>query len=91
MEAFNITRLKRKSPRKNYHTDVSFSAGTLCYSGRLINISTGGAQLHSNGMQFLRPGREITITIPFAVKQGAVKRNAMVMWAEDKQVGIQFV
>ena len=91
MEAYNISRFRRTSPRKDYLTDVSFSAGALCYSGRLKNISTGGAQFYSSGMQFLRPGREITITIPFAAKQGAVKRNAVVMWAEDEHVGIQFV
>jgi hypothetical protein len=89
--AYTISRFKRTSPRKEYRADVSFSAGALCYSGMLQNISAGGAQFNSNGLQFLKPGREITISIPFAAKQGSVKRNAIVVWARDDQFGIQFV
>jgi len=92
MEAdYNISRFRRTSPRKEYQAEVTFSAGALCYPGMLKNISTGGALFISRGLQFLRPGREIIISIPFVERPGSIKRSAIVMWAEDEQFGIQFI
>ena len=88
---FNFGMFRRTSPRKEYQAEVSFSAGVMCFTGMLENVSTGGALLVSNNIDFIQPGREITITIPFAEKQGSVKRNAIVIRAEGDKLGIQFV
>ena len=71
-------------------TEVSFSAGALCFPAMLENISVGGARVSNKGLPIMMPGTEIAITIPFAAKHGSVKRKATVMWAEDGQFGIQF-
>lgn len=89
--AYDIGRFKRSSVRKKYETEVSFSAGVMCLSAMLENISMGGALLASKGLPFIKPGREITINIPFAVKPGSVKRKAIVMWADNDHFGVQFV
>ena len=87
---FSFEMFRRTSPRKEYQAEVSFSAGVMCFPGILENVSTGGALLVSNNIDFIQPGREITITIPFAEKQGSVKRNAIVIRIEDNKLGIQF-
>ncbi|MGV7224675.1 MAG: PilZ domain-containing protein [Nitrospinales bacterium] len=87
---FRIEMFRRTSPRKDYRAEVSFSAGVMCFSGMLENVSTGGALLVSNNLDFIQPGREITITIPFAEKQGSIKRNAIVIRTEGNKLGIEF-
>lgn len=89
--AYNFSRRRRMSSRKEYQTEVSFSVGAMCFSGMLENVSTGGALLASNNIHFMQPGREITITIPFAEKQGSIKRKAILMRVEGNKMGIQFV
>lgn len=89
--AYNFSRRRRVSSRKEYQTEVSFSVGAMCFSGMLENVSTGGALLLTQSVHFIKPGREIIITIPFAEKQGAIKKNAIVIRAEGKRIGVQFV
>ena len=89
--AYTISRFKRTSPRKEYITEVSLSAGAMALTGMLDNVSTGGAQLTIKRVHFIRAGRVITITIPFAEKQGAVKRKAMVVWVDGERFGLQFL
>lgn len=89
--AYNISRFKRKSPRREYKTEVSLSAGAMAFTGMLDNVSIGGALLTINRIHFIKAGREITITIPFAEKQGAVKRKGIVVWVDGERFGLQFI
>lgn len=90
-DVYQISRFRRTSVRKEYQTEVSFSAGAMCFSARLENVSLGGALLAADRLHFIKPGRDITITIPFSIKQGSIKRNATVIWAENGRLGVQFV
>lgn len=89
--AIDFDSLRRRNERRKYQAEVSFSADILCFPAMIENLSTGGALVSTKGLPTMMPGREIAITIPFAVKQGCVKRKAIVMWAEDGQFGIQFI
>lgn len=89
--AYEISRFKRTSPRKEYKTEVLLSAGAMAFTGLLDNVSTGGALLIIKRVNFIKAGREMTITIPFAKKRGAVKRNAIVMWVDGERFGLQFI
>jgi hypothetical protein len=88
---FTIEGFRRTSERKGYQTEVSFSADTLCFPAMLENVSTGGALLSTKGLPILMPGTEIAVTIPFATKEGCLKRKAIVMWAKAGQFGIEFI
>ena len=89
--AFSKDGFRRTSERKEYQTEVSFSAGTLFFPAMLVNVSTGGALLSTKGLPLMMPGSKVAVTIPFAAKEGSVKRKAAVMWAKDGQFGIQFI
>ena len=86
-----IEGFRRKSERKEYQAEISFSADTLCFPAMLRNVSTGGALLSTKGLPNMMPGKEIGITIPFAAREGCVKKKAVVMWSEEGQFGIQFI
>ena len=87
---YKIEGYRRSSERKGYRTEVSFATDTLCFPATIENISTGGALLSTKGLPLMMPGSKIAVTIPFAAKEGCVKRKALVMWAEDGQFGVEF-
>ena len=89
--AVDFDSFRRKSERKAYQAEVSFAAGSLCFPAQIKNISSGGALLATTNLPIMKTGREITLTIPFALKQGNVKKKGTVMWAEDGHFGIQFM
>lgn len=88
---FTIEGFRRTSERRGYQTEVSCSANTLRFPAMLENVSTGGALLSTKGLPIIMPGTEIAVTIPFAAKEGCLKRKAIVMWAKEGQFGIQFI
>ena len=57
----------------------------------LENVSAGGALLSTMGLPTMLPGSEITITIPYAAREGWVKKIGVIMWVQGEQFGIQFV
>ena len=87
----NFDSYRRRSERKAYRAEVSFAAGSMCFTAMLENISSGGAQLATITLPLMKPGSSIAVTIPFALKKGYVKKKGQVMWAEDGCFGIQFV
>lgn len=87
---YDLSRCRRTNERKNYQMEVLFSTGAMIFPATLKNISIGGARVGSRNISKIKTGAEIIITIPFANKQGCMKRKAIVMWAEKDQFGIQF-
>jgi len=55
------------------------------------NISMGGAQIGSRNLSISKTPVVINVSIPFAKKQGSIKRKAIVRWAKNDQIGIQFI
>lgn len=89
--AYSFDSFRRRNERKEYQAEVSFAAGSMCFPAMLENISAGGAQLATSNLPIMKPGRTISVTIPFALKKGYVKKKGRVMWAEDDCFGIQFI
>ena len=89
--AYNFDELRRGSDRKRYTKEVIFSAGTMVFPAFVENISLGGALLTTKRLPTMKPGIKITVSIPFAGKEGCLKRKAMIMWAGHDKFGIQFI
>ena len=89
--AYNFDGYRRINERKNYHKEVSFSTEAMIFPATIKNLSMGGARVGTISIPKIKTGVEIIITIPFATKQGCMKRKAIVMWAENDQFGIQFI
>jgi len=89
--AYDFDGYRRINERKNYQKDVSFSTDSMIFPATIKNLSMGGARVGTTGISKIKTGVEIIITIPFATKQGCMKRKAIVMWAENDQFGIQFI
>ena len=88
--AHNFDQHKRRSERKRYSAEVSFSVDTSCFPAMIRNLSKGGALLANDTLPIMKVGTVIIITIPFAVKEGCFKTKGTVMWAENGQFGIEF-
>jgi hypothetical protein len=88
--SFDGNIVKRTNARKNYQKDVSFSAGAMILPGVIKDISLRGACIDSRETFKIKRGSEITIAIPFARKQGGLKRKAFVKWAGQDRFGVQF-
>lgn len=58
--------------------------------GVIKDISLKGACIDSRESSKIKKGSEITIAIPFARKQGSLKRKAFVKWAGNDRFGVQF-
>ena len=82
---------RRKSERKNYQKEVSFSTGSKIFPATIKNLSVGGALVLTRSKSKIRTGEIIIISIPFAKKKGCMKSKAIVMWAENDEFGIQFI
>ena len=89
--AYDFDGYRRINERKNYQKDVSFSTDSMIFPATIKNLSMGGARVGTISIPKIKTGVEIIITIPFATKQGCMKRKAIVMWAENDQFGIQFI
>jgi hypothetical protein len=85
-----INRNRRLNRRKSYQGDVAYSLGSMIFPGVIKNISIGGARIGSRNKFNLYAGGEIIVSIPFAKRQGCLKRKAIVMWTEKDQFGIKF-
>ncbi|WP_372682261.1 PilZ domain-containing protein [Desulfosarcina sp.] len=89
--AYNFDGYRRLSIRKIYKKEVSFSTGSKVFSATIENLSRDGALLGTRNISKIKTGSMIIISIPFANKQGCVKSKAIVMWAENDKLGIQFI
>ena len=89
--AYDFDGYRRIHERKNYQKDVSFSTDSMIFPARIKDLSIGGAHVGTISIPKIRAGVEIIITIPFATKQGCMKRKAIVIWAGNDQFGIQFI
>lgn len=85
-----INRNRRTTRRKNFQGEVAYSLGSMIFPGVIKNISIGGARIGSRNKFKVYAGSEIIVSIPFAKRQGCMKRKAIVMWAEKDQFGIKF-
>ena len=89
--AYDFDGYRRINGRKNYQKDVSYSTDSMIFPARIKDLSIGGARVGTISIPKIKAGVEIIITIPFATKQGCMKRKAIVMWADNDQFGIQFI
>ena len=80
----------RLHTRQTYSAEVTFSFDSLFFHAFLDNVSLGGASVVTKSLPMMKIGSPITITIPFAKREGCVKRNATIMWAQEGRFGIQF-
>lgn len=81
---------RRIIERKRYNNEVIFSRGSLIFRGKCNNISGKGACISSRNIFKIEAGNEILIAIPYAKKQGSIKKKAIVKWTNNDQFGIQF-
>jgi hypothetical protein len=88
---FGIKFNKRINERKNYQKEVILSTGLMVFPGTIKNISMGGAHVGSENISIIKTPIVINVSIPFAKKQGYIKRKAIVKWARNDQFGIQFI
>jgi len=89
--AYDFDGYRRMNGRKNYQKDVSFSTDSMIFPARIKDLSIGGARVGTISIPKIKAGVEIIITIPFATKQGCMKRKAIVIWAGNDQFGIQYL
>jgi hypothetical protein len=89
--AYNLDSYRRRSERKNYLKEVSFSTGSKIFPATIKNLSLGGAQISTRRISSVRKGAIIIISIPFAKKQGCMKSKAIVTWVKNDEFGIQFI
>jgi hypothetical protein len=89
--AYSFDGYRRLSARKIYQKEVSFSMGSKVFPATIENLSRDGALLGTRSISSVKTGSTIIISIPFANKRGCVKSKAIVMWAEDDKLGIQFI
>ena len=80
----------RLHTRQIYPAEITFSFDSLFFHAFLDNVSLGGASVVAKSLPLLKIGSSITVNIPFAKREGCVKRNAKVMWAQKGRFGIQF-
>lgn len=78
------------SERKNYRKDIFFSKGSMVFSGKCRNISTGGALISSRHLHQFGKGTEILVAIPLTQKRGSLKTRAIVRWTKKDLMGIRF-
>lgn len=91
MYQFGIKFNKRKNVRKIYQREVILSTGSMIFPGMIQNISMGGAHVGSRNISIIKTPLVINVSIPFAKKQGSIKRKAIVRWARNDQFGVQFI
>jgi hypothetical protein len=90
-ESIDLEKFRRRDERKAYEAEVFFSVQKKAYTATIKNISRGGALVYTGGMPKIVAGEKIIITIPFTDRTKNLKRNALVMWADDKMMGVQFI
>lgn len=90
-DQFGIKFNQRINARINYQKEVMFSTGTMIFPGHIKDISRGGAHVSCGNISIIKTPVVITISIPFAKKQGDVKKKAMVRWALNDQFGVKFI
>ena len=83
--------VRRRDSRKAYAAEVFFSVEQKAYTGRIENISRGGALVNTGGMPKIEAGEITIITIPFPDMSKSVKRKAKVMWTDGETMGVQFI
>jgi len=88
---YNLHRSRRINVRKNYQREVILSTGSMIFPGMIQNISMGGAHVDSRNISIIKTPVILNVSIPFAKKQGSVRRKAIVRWAKNDQFGIQFI
>ncbi len=91
MDQFGIKFNKRINVRKDYQREVILSTGSMVFPGMIKNISMGGAHVDSKNISIIKTPVVFFVSIPFAKKQGRIKRKAIVRWANNDQFGIQFI
>ena len=89
--ACNYDAYRRRSERKNYMKEVSFSTGSKIFPATIGNLSLGGALVFTRSISSVKKGAIIIISIPFAKKQGCMKSKAIVTWVGNDEFGIQFI
>ena len=89
--AFDFDSYRRLNVRKDYLKEVSFSVDSMILPAIVKNVSIGGALISTINIPKIRIGTEILISIPFANKNGCMKRKATVKWVEKDHFGIEFI
>ena len=82
---------KRIHERKQYATEVIFSHNDKAYTGRVKNISLGGAFIATGSVNQFSSGDVITISIPFTTGQKHVKRKGRIQWMNNEGFAVEFI
>ncbi len=82
---------KRIHERKPYTTDVIFSHKDKAYSGRVKNISLGGAFIATSSVNQFSSGDIVTLSIPFTTGQKHVKRKGRIQWLNNEGFAVEFM
>ena len=90
-DMYNIPDFKRKYERKDYKTNIYFSAKSNAYPAIIHNISLGGALINNDSAPKIFEGEIITVNIPFSNTERSVKRKARVKWIFDTKFGVEFI
>lgn len=82
---------KRKHPRKEYGTSVTFSCENRTYSCVLEDISKGGAFLRIDAGHQIERGFFIDLSIPFTGRNEFVQKMGKVTRVDRNGIGIRFI
>ena len=80
---------RRADKRIDYKAEVTFSVGSKISTGKIRNISIGGAAIQALDMPSI--GDALIISIPFTNSQKNVRRKAVVRWVSGEVFGIKFL
>jgi Tfp pilus assembly protein PilZ len=81
---------RRRYERKNYSSEVIFSAKGKAYPGSLKDISLGGAFVVTQAVNQVDKGDKVILSIPFTDGKKSVKRRGRVLWTNGEGFAMEF-
>ena len=82
---------RRFHERKKYPTEIIFNHAKRLYSGRLKDVSLGGAYVETFCVNRFSTKDIVTLSIPFSSGQDNVKRRGSIKWLNNSGFGVEFI
>ena len=80
---------RRIDKRIDYKAEVIFSVAAKIVTGKIRNISIGGAAIQSLDLPAI--GDNLIVSIPFTNQQKNIRRKAVVRWVSGEVFGVKFI
>lgn len=82
---------RRRYERKQYGSEIIFSAKGRAYAGTLKDISLGGAFVVTQAVNQIDKGEKVILSIPFTNGKKSVKRKGRVLWTNNEGFAVEFL